>query len=340
MRKSFKKTAAVLATVAMLAAMVTGCGTATTDTTTDAATTEATTDESGSKGVIGFINHDLNDPFQQYMLLGGQETAEKLGYDFVSGSAENDPLQEQELIKNFASQGVTLLVLGSTTKESGEAAIELAHELGMKVVTMDSIQDDSEADCQVGGDDFAAGYIAGIELAEAIGGEGEVAICKYPSEIPPSEDRVDGFYAAFEEYPGITVIAEDGPDADQIAAQTWATDIMQAHPDVVGFISIMDAHGIGIVRAVENVGAEDTVAVVTVCESQDSYTELQADGSPLKAVVAMSPYNYGSVSVFMLDEMNSGRPVPSIVKTTGAAVTIDNVAENMEFIIAQTEASN
>ncbi|MFI3171192.1 MAG: sugar ABC transporter substrate-binding protein [Eubacteriales bacterium] len=332
MMKGIKKVVALIGIVGMLATTVTGCATTDGADASSASSTE-------TKGVIGFINHDLNDPFQQYMLLGGQETAAKLGYDFVSGSAENDPLQEQELIKNFASQGVTLLVLGSTTKESGEAAIELAHEYGMKVVTMDSIQDDSEADCQVGGDDFAAGYIAGVELAEAIGGEGEVAICKYPSEIPPSEDRVEGFYAAFEEYPGITVIAEDGPDADQIAAQTWATDIMQAHPDVVGFISIMDAHGIGIVRAVENAGAEDTIAVVTVCESQDSYTELAIETSPLKSVVAMNPYNYGSISVFMLDEMNNDRPVPSIVKTTGSAVTIDNVESFMDLIIAQTEAT-
>lgn len=332
--------ATVLSTVmalSMAACAVTGTSTETAATTTDAAATTATVE---SKGVVGFINHDLNDPFQQYMLLGGQETAAKLGYEFVSGSAENDPLQEQELIKNFASQGVTLLVLGSTTQESGEAAIELAHEYGMKVVTMDSIQDNSAADCQVGGDDVAAGYLAGIELAEAMGGEGEVAICKYPSEIPPSEDRVEGFYLAFEEYPGITVIAEDGPDADQISAQTWATDIMQAHPDVAGFISIMDAHGIGIVRAVENAGAEDDVAVVTVVESKDSYTELQVENTPLKAVVAMHSYNYGSISVFMLDEMNSDRPTPSIVKTTGVSVTIDNVDQYMDLIEAQTNAAS
>lgn len=332
--KKIKRVLAALTVLSLLA--VTGCAsTATTETTTEA-TTETTTE---SKGVIGFINHDLNDPFQQYMLLGGQETAEKLGYDFVSATSENDALQEQEIIKQFAAQGVTLLVLGSTTKESGEASIELAHEYGMYVVTMDSIQDDSEADSQVGGDDFQAGYLAGIELAEAIGGEGEVAICKYPSEIPPSEDRVEGFYAAFDEYPGITVIAEDGPDADQISAQTWATDIMQAHPDVVGFISIMDAHGIGIVRAVENAGAEDTISVVTVCESEDSYTELQTDGSPLDAVIAMNPYNYGSISVFMLDELNNDRPVPSVVKTTGCAVTSDNVDSFMDLILAQNEAS-
>ena len=44
--------------------------------------------------------------------------------------------------------------------------------LGMKVVTMDSIQPDSLAEGQVGGDDVAAGYLAAKALAEAIGGEG------------------------------------------------------------------------------------------------------------------------------------------------------------------------
>ncbi len=296
---------------------------------------EGASAEGSSKGKVGFINHDLNDPFQQFMLLGGKETAESLGYDFVNGSAENDPIKEQDLIKNFSTQGVTLLVLGATTKASGEAAIDLAHELGMKVVTMDSIQPDSLADCQVGGDDIAAGYIAGKQLAEAIGGEGKVAIAKYPKPIPPSDDRVIGFYNAFEEYPGIEVIAEDGPDADPIAAQNWATDIMQAHADVKGFISIMDIHGLGIVRAIENAGAADTISAVTVVESEDSYKELQNENSPLKCVVAMHSYNYGAISVLMLDRINQGRPAPSIVKTTGVAVTSDNVEMYMDLIKAQ-----
>jgi len=208
------------------------CGSKTDDSSTAATTKKddvavATTGTTSEKLKVGFINHDLNDPFQQFMLLGGKETAESLGYDFVSGTPNNDPIKEQELVRNFASQGVTLLVLGSTTKASGETSIELAHSLGMKVVTMDSIQPDSKAECQVGGDDIAAGYIAGKQLAEAMGGKGEVAIAKYPSPIPPSDDRVTGFKNAFAEYPGITVIAEDGPEADSISAMNWAANIMQ-----------------------------------------------------------------------------------------------------------------
>ncbi len=331
MRKGIKKVLAAALALSMLTTV--GC---TAEPVESEAPAESSQEETGEKAVVGFINHNLNDPFQQFMLLGGEETAASLGYEFVSGSAEDDPMQEQELIRNFASQGVTLLVLGATTKESGEAAIELAHELGMKVVTMDSIQPDSEADCQVGGDDEAAGYIAGIQLAEAIGGEGQVAIAKYPSPIPPSEDRVAGFYRAFEEYPGIEVIAEDGPDADPVAAQTWTTDIIQAHPDVKGFISIMDIHGLGITRGVENAGKENDISVVTVVESEDSYTELQKESSPLKSVVAMHSYNYGAVSVFMLDRMEQGRPVPTVVKTTGVAVTAENVDTYMDLIKAQT----
>lgn len=325
-----KKLVAIILTACMVMGL-TACG----NNAANAGTAEASEVATEKTDKVGFINHDLNDPFQQFMLLGGKETAEALGYDFVSGSAENDPIKEQDLIKNFASQGVTLLVLGSTTKASGETAIDLAHELGMKVVTMDSIQADSLADSQVGGDDIAAGYIAGKQLADAMGGEGEVAIAKYPSPIPPSDDRVTGFYKAFDEYPDITVIAEDGPDADPIAAQTWATDIMQAHPDVKGFISIMDIHGLGIVRAVENAGASEDVAVVTVVESEDSYKELGVEGSPLKCVVAMHSYNYGAISVFTLDRLANGRPAPSIIKTTGVAVTPENVDVYMELIKAQ-----
>lgn len=322
---------------ACMACTFAGCGSkddSSTNTTTKADVADST-NETGEKLKIGFINHSLGDPFQQFMLLGGKETAKSLGYDFVSGSSEDDSAKEQDLIRNFANQGVSLLVLGASTKASGETAIELAHSLGMKVVTMDSIQEDSEAECQVGGDDVAAGYIAGIQLAEAIGGKGEVAIAKFPSPIPPSDDRVTGFKQAFAEYPDITVISEDGPDSDSISAMNWASAIMQAHPNIKGFISIMDIHGLGIVRAIQNAGKEDEIKAVTVVESETSYEELTNEDSPLECVVAMHSYNYGAISVFMLDRLANDRPVPSIIKTTGVAVTAENVDEYMELLKKQ-----
>jgi len=283
------------------------------------------------KGAIGLMQHNQADSFQQAMLRGARETAEALGYEFVDASSNDDPVKELEIIRNFAKRGVKLLVLGSTTQAAGKAGVELAHSLGMKVVTMDSIQPDSKAEGQVGGDDVAAGYIAGKALAEAIGGQGKVAISKFPDPIPPSEDRVKGFYQAFKEYPGIEVVADASTGYDTLKAMNWAAAVIQANPDIKGFISIEDTSGIGIVRAIENAGLDGKIKTVTVVESQAIYKELKK-GTIVAGVFAMHSYNYGAMSVFLLDRLNHNRPVPFIVKTTGVLVTRDNVDENMAYL--------
>lgn len=284
-----------------------------------------------SKGIMGMMQHNQGDSFQQAMLKGAQESAADLGYEFLDASSNDDPVKELEIIRNFAKQGVTLLVLGSTTQAAGVAGVELAHELGMKVVTMDSIQPDSKAEGQVGGDDVAAGYFAAKRLAEAIGGAGKVAISKFPDPIPPSEDRVEGFYKAFEEYPDIEVVADAGTGFDTIKAMNWAAAQIQANPDIKGFLSIEDTSALGIVRAVENAKLEDQISTVTVVESNAIYEELKKN-TVVDGVFAMHSYNYGAISVFLLDRLNSGRPIPFIVKTTGVLVDESNVDENMEYL--------
>lgn len=287
--------------------------------------------KSEPKGTIGLMQHNQADSFQQAMLKGAQESATALGYELVNASSNDDPVKELEIIRNFAKRGVKLLVLGSTTQAAGVAGVELAHSLGMKVVTMDSIQPDSKAESQVGGDDVAAGYVAGKALAVAMGGQGKVAISKFPDPIPPSEDRVKGFYQAFAEYPGIKVVADAGTGYDTLKAMNWAAAIIQANPDIKGFISIEDTSGVGIVRAIENAKLEDKIKTVSVVESQSIYKEVKK-GAVVAGVFAMHSYNYGAVSVFLLDRLNHNRPVPFIVKTTGVLVTKDNVDANLGYL--------
>ncbi|MEL0635846.1 sugar ABC transporter substrate-binding protein [Marinomonas sp. TI.3.20] len=280
---------------------------------------------------IGMMQHNQSDSFQQAMLKGAEEMSDRLGYKFIDASSNDDPVKELEIIRNFAKRGVDLLVLGSTTQAAGSAGVELAHSLGMKVITIDSIQADSKAEGQVGGDDVAAGYYAAKNLAESIGGKGKVAINKFPDPIPPSEDRVKGFYKAFSEYPGIKVIAEAGPGYDTIKAMNWTSAIIQANPDVKGFISIEDTSGLGIVRGIENAKMEGKIHSATVVESASIYKELQK-GDVLTGVFAMHSYNYGALAVTLLDRLNHNRPVPFIVKTTGVLVTKSNVSKNLEYL--------
>jgi ABC-type sugar transport system substrate-binding protein len=70
---------------------------------------------------------------------------------------------------------------------------------------------------------------------------------------------------------------------------------------------------------------------VTVVESQAIYAEMK-EGEVVVGVFAMHSYNYGALSVFLLDRLHNNRPVPYIVKTTGVLVTKENVDANMAYL--------
>ena len=316
----------IIITVIMTISFI-GCKTAT-DTTTSAETAASVEAE---KATIAFMQHNYTDSFQYAINQGAREAAEALGYGYLQGVSDDDAAKELDLINNFSNQGATLLILGSNTQEAANADVDLAHKLGMKVVTEDNVFPESNAECQVGGDDIAAGYLAGKALAEAINGEGKVAINKFPMPVPPSENRVIGIKQAFLEYPGIEIIAEDSPGYDTVKAMDWTAAMIQSNPDIKGFISIEDTSALGIIRAIENAKLEDSIKSTCVVESAAIYDELK-NGKVIQAVVAMHSYNYGAISSFMLDRLFNGRPVPSKILTTGVMVTKDNVDENLGYL--------
>ena len=61
------------------------------------------------------------------------------------------------------------------------------------------------------------------------------------------------------------------------------------------------------------------------------YEEMK-EGEVVCGVFAMHSYNYGALSVFLLDRLHNSRPVPYIVKTTGVLVTRENVDENIAYL--------
>ena len=45
-----------------------------------------------------------------------QYLAKNLGYELIDAAANDDPVKELEIIRNFSKRGVELLILGSTTQ--------------------------------------------------------------------------------------------------------------------------------------------------------------------------------------------------------------------------------
>lgn len=147
-------------------------------------------------------------------------------------------------------------------------SINKAVEAGIPVVTVIGDQPDSKRLAYVGSNQYDLGFMGGQRIAEAIGGEGKVAILSIPGTAM-FDDRAAGYEAAFAQYPGIEVVQTGDTKADTVTAVNVAKDIMARFPDLAAFVGTDSTGGIGAGTAVKEAGKSGQVKVVAMDRNSD-----------------------------------------------------------------------
>jgi ribose transport system substrate-binding protein len=146
--------------------------------------------------------------------------------------------------------------------------IDKAADAGIPVVTILGDLPDSKRIAFVGSHQYDLGYVGGVHLADALGGEGKVAILSIPG-TQMFDDREAGFRAAFNAYPGIEVVQVGDTKADTATAISVAKDILTANPDLAAFVGTDSTAGIGAATAVSEAGRSGDVKVVAMDRNSD-----------------------------------------------------------------------
>lgn len=149
-----------------------------------------------------------------------------------------------------------------------EPSIDKAVDAGIPVVTILGDLPNTKRLAFVGSFQYDLGYVGGQNLAEALGGEGKVAILSIPG-VGMFDDREEGYRAAFENYPGIEVVQVGDTKADTVTSVNTAKDIMQRFPDLAAFAATDSTGGIGAATAVEELDRVGEVKIVSMDRNSD-----------------------------------------------------------------------
>ena len=341
MRKNWR-ILAILLVVSVICVLVIGCSSSTDVDNTS--TGDSVAEDMADNPLVGdsseeyyMITFMAELEFWQDCFRGFEDAGDQYGVTTVyTGSSEWDINEQVTILEQVVAKQPAGIAITCVNDEALAEPINKALEAGIRVITFDNPSATSDAGGTIlQSDSYAGGQTAGKEMAEAIGGEGTVAVL-YVAGTTNHENRSGGFkdYLA-ENYPDITVV--DGLiTGDQDDAATVTASILQANPDLKGVFTACSPAAIGASIAAGEVDKNDQVFIIGY-DTDTSLLDAIKSGE-VDATMAQGSYNegywvmhflYHSVHELMNPvqnwQENGINPLPSFVDTGVTFVTAENV---------------
>ncbi|EGY32492.1 monosaccharide-transporting ATPase [Aggregatibacter actinomycetemcomitans serotype e str. SC1083] len=221
------------------------------------------------KPQIALLMKTLSNEYFISMQQGAEEAAKQKNVDLIIQVAEKEDSTEQlvGLVENMIAKKVDAIIVTPNDSIAFIPAFQKAQKAGIPIIDLDVRLDAKAAEAAglkfnyVGVDNFNGGYLEAKNLAEALGGKGNVAVLEGIPGVDNGEQRKGGALKAFAEYPEIKIVASQSANWETEQALNVTTNILTANPNINGIFAANDNMAIGAVTAVENAGLVGKVLV-------------------------------------------------------------------------------
>lgn len=279
----------------------------------------------GAGAPFAAVIKGLDNPFFQTMRDGINAAAEKGGVEVEVQSAQSitDTSGQGERLAALAQQDFGCYIVNPITGNNLVQGLAAVGAKDVPVVNIDRPVDAEAAKAAgvdiatyIGTDNVEAAELAGQYMVDRVGA-GTVAIIGGVSGDETSNDRISGFTNSAGG--ALNILPVVAADWNRQQALTAATDLMTAHPDLVGIFAANDDMGLGAVRAVRDAGKSAAITVISLDGNTEAIESVASGG--LSATVAQYPYAVGQLGVQACEALVAGKEVPTEVKSPVALVT-------------------
>jgi len=196
---------------------------------------------------------------------GADEAAKELGAELLfDGPTDPDPAKQNEIVENWTALGVDVMAVACENKEGISTALRRASQKGIKVITFDS---DAAPDAR----EFfvnqatpeGVGYTLMDEAARLCGNEGEFAIITASltaANMNEWQKRIEARRSSA--HPNMKMVALRPCDDLKDKAQSEATALLSAYPNLKLIMAICSPAVPGAAEAVKQAGKAGAVKVI------------------------------------------------------------------------------
>jgi ribose transport system substrate-binding protein len=218
-----------------------------------------------AKPYIPVISKGFQHQFWQAVKAGSQTAAKEFNVDITFEGPETEAMVDKqvEMFQTALDKKPAAICLAAVDSKAFIPLLEKAKAAGIPVIGFDSGVGGDIPVTTVATDNVAAAEAAAFQMAQLIGGSGEVAIIVHDQTSRSGIDRVKGFTDLIRnKYPDITIVATQSGSGDVLKSTEIAKALIQAHPRLKGFFGANEGSIIGVLNAAKELGMEGKLVII------------------------------------------------------------------------------
>ena len=325
--------ASVVAAVAVVG-LAAGCGSSgggsssssAAPTSSSAAPTSSSASPAGNV-TIGVSFYTERIPLYATMHQGMQAAADAAGVKVIFEDANGSPETQSNQINTLVTSGAKSIIASPVDATALVPAYKAARDAGVKMISAANKVPDDQEDAFVGPDLVSYATQTMDKLIAGIGGSGNIAEVTGPTVISFVQLQIKGWDASLAKNPNVKVVQKSVvDDLSQEKAETVATTLLTAHPDVKGIICSTDDICLGVIKAMQKASIDPKTIYTAGWDAQQSAVDAIKAGN-YKLTLSYLAYYWGQVAMqTAIDFANGKAPAQHYVITPGLFIDSQNAS--------------
>jgi inositol transport system substrate-binding protein len=226
------------------------------------------------KLTIGFQASGLETEYIAKLSDAMEKAAEEQEVELVVMDGNYDMNTVISQLNTLESQKVDSIVVNALDAEALNSTIDPIVERGTPVIGVTASLTAENLTSYVGSPDVLGGEMAAKEIAEALGGKGNILILEGPIGISAQIERKEGIYNVLKEYPDIKVLEEKTANWSRSEAMSIMENWIQVYgDDINGVIGQNDEMALGALNALNDKNMD--VPIVGIDGIADAQTAVE-----------------------------------------------------------------
>ncbi len=282
---------------------------------------------------IAFIPGQTTDPFYISLHHGVQRATDTLGIELLyRGSDEWSVPKQIAILEDVIALAPDVILISPTDQQALIAPLKKAHELGIKVITLDTYIDDGNYRDGSGAGDFPyshissdnvyGGRMAARALAESIGKRGTVYVVK-GSPASTTEMREYGFKLEMKRYREISILKTLVCNENEKLAASQLQKVYAENPELNGVFGADLFSATGAAAGVQELAKTGKIKVVAIDATEPMIEEI-ARGR-IDSAIAQHPMTIGYFGVMAAYGLITGEGVPLRMDTGFTVINSGNI---------------